>query len=126
MQYPSLLCAIRIACLYSSFTLHEQVCISTARRLYCACPSASELFGSRDAHMPHANPHVIPKGYMHKMSVKKHCGGKIIGTHDGTFHCDEVIITSQTQSHQFFVMYNSHVFMAGSGMLHVEEAARVQ
>ena len=24
------------------------------------------------------------------MSVKKHCGVKTVGTHDGTFHCDEV------------------------------------
>lgn len=29
-------------------------------------------------------------GYLLEMSGKKHCGVKTIGTHDGTFHCDEV------------------------------------
>ena len=54
-----------------------------------------------------------------EMSIKKHCGMKTIGTHDGTFHCDEVIITSSIMCcHGYWLLIDS-----GSGMLHVKETA---
>ena len=37
---------------------------------------------------------VLKPRLLQMSTIKKHCAEKTIGTHDGTFHCDEVIMTS--------------------------------